>query len=118
MKIFLSTLLFFLILLTTSAPESRFTGMSVLTGSLIITLTIISRTKQPPPYQHYLKFSEALEDKPLDQDELASKIGGIVFWDASKQENSRILNEAQKKSLERLIYDGKIIKRGGKLGLP
>ena len=101
-----------------NAKSGYFTSMCILTGSLIITLGILNALGSTPPYKHYLKFSEALEDEPLDQDELAAKIGGIVFWDASKQENCRILNETQKKSLEQLIYDGKIIKRGGKLGLP
>lgn len=119
MKIFLQILLGFLVISTLNAKPGYFIGLCVLTAVVFLTLGLMTIfSDSAPPYRHYLKFAETLEKGQLDENEFIQKVGENTRWSASDQREEHELSVSQTAALERLIYDGKIIKRVGKLSLP
>lgn len=126
-------------------PESNsalFIGLSILAGSCLIVLGTSSSTSNHDLHRAYLRFSAALERGPLTREELGKEIGSDSQSVDLQSGKSEPRSESQKSSpdaapsgsasvyyqrslsrkehalLDRMLYEGKLIERGGKLALP
>lgn len=97
---------------------SLFVGLAILTGSCLIALCILS-SRHNDICHAYCRFSSQLEKEPLTRDELGGKIGTKDQHSSYASEGGfkTALSNHQTVLLERLIYEGKIAERNGKLSL-
>ena len=97
-----------------------FVSLAILAGSALIALCVQSSTNDAEVYRAYCKVTAELDNGPLTREELAQKIGskhdGTIFESGDNLSTS--FSQHQSKILERLIYEGKIMERNGKLSLP
>ncbi|MGJ8725590.1 MAG: hypothetical protein ACSHYB_13610 [Roseibacillus sp.] len=99
---------------------SLFVALAVLAGSSLISVCSLSPSNDSELYRAFCKVTAELEEGPLTREELGVKI--VSRHDSTGFESQghieTTFSETQLVVLERLIYEGKIIERNGKLSLP
>jgi len=100
--------------------DTLFLGLSFLLGSCGIILAILLPRGRTRLASDYVTFARVLDEEgPLSEDELAKIAGSKEEVDFSTEERAsrRYLNGAQHRSLEQLVYEGKLQVKDGRYAL-
>ena len=101
--------------------DSLFIGLSILLAACIIAINFSTRESNDRLPSDYIKFISKIRDETLSHEQLVKEVGETseyVYKEDGPGKNETCLSKDQKKSLEHLIYEGKIILREGQYSLP
>ncbi|MGJ8697212.1 MAG: hypothetical protein ACSHYF_12910 [Verrucomicrobiaceae bacterium] len=101
--------------------NTLFIGLSILLAGWFIAITRTSETSTNRVTSDYLKLLATLDGKNLTHNELSEEIGEDSVQPIGCENSFSLksyLSTNQRNSLERLVYEGKIILRNGKYSLP
>ena len=101
--------------------NSVFLGLSILLAGWVVAIGLPSRSTAGRLASDYVNFIAKIGDKNLTLDQLAEEAGEATkqsLDDSGSLKWESYLSPQQQRSLERLIYEGKIRIRDGQYSLP
>jgi len=101
--------------------DSLFIGLSVLLAAFVIAINFPKPLSNKRLPSDYIEFVSKIGDKAFTREELVDKVGETSDYVSKENGPGKYepcLSDGQRRSLELLIYEGKIILKNGRYSLP